>query len=141
MEHALDAAGPGTRVVLIATPLRELLGEKSSLPETMSSAYNAAFTTMTNHINTPGDGPLLPPDFDPYATPRVAGWCPYHLTLQVTVNALRWLWEFLDDVGKAGGVIMPGVDERVQPDGEKIGVVCLGEFCRTVYYVGGIAHS
>ena len=36
-----DGAGPGTRVVLIATPPRELLGKKSSLTETMFSAYNA----------------------------------------------------------------------------------------------------
>lgn len=38
---ASSAAGPGTRVVLITTPRRELLGEKSSLSGTMFSAYRA----------------------------------------------------------------------------------------------------
>ena len=40
-----DDAGPGTRVVLIATPPRELLGKKSSLTENMFSAYNEQCST------------------------------------------------------------------------------------------------
>lgn len=99
----------------------------------MEQTLDVAYTAMTNRLNTHGDGPLLPPTFDPYVTPRVAGVnCtvraysldnPYYLTFQVMVNALRWLYEFLYDGNRAGSVVLSVMDEGVQPGLGKLGVV------------------
>ena len=39
--YKFNAAGPGTRVVLLTTPPQELFGKKPSLNHAMFSAYNA----------------------------------------------------------------------------------------------------
>lgn len=43
-------AGPGTRVVLIATPPQKSTGKKSSLPDAMFSAYTVRNTTRYGWI-------------------------------------------------------------------------------------------
>lgn len=101
--------------------------------DAIEQTLDVAYTAMTNRLNSHGDGPLLPPNFDPYVTARVAGVnCivdarsvdnPYHLTFQVMVNALRWLYEFLYDGFRPGSVVMSVVDEGVQSDFGKLGVV------------------
>ncbi len=101
----------------------------------MEQILDTAFTTMTNHINAHGNGPMLPPVFDPYETPRVPGIDysvaahsvgPSRLTFQIMINTLKFFYEFLYDSWRFGSTVVGVSDIGVRADGQQIGSIYLG---------------
>lgn len=102
-------------------------------PDAMDNALHTAYAAMSNHISAHGDGPMLPPAFDPYETPRVPGInCTvtakssdpsYHFTFQILENTFVKLHDFLYASHRFGSALVLVADRGVQPDFEWFGVV------------------
>lgn len=106
----------------------------------MGNTLGVAYTAMSDQLRLSGDGQLLPPNWDPYTTPRVTGVnCKFeaegldhprthrrlHVTFRTMLNTINGLTDFLFNGERFGSVIVQVMDDGVQPDGEIIGTVRL----------------
>lgn len=106
---------------------------------------------MTNHINAHGNGPMLPPTFDPYETPRVPGLeCSvaahsadpsYRLTFKIMVDALKFFFDFLYDSKRYGSAVAGVSDAGIRADGQQIGTVYVGPREDAVAAIAGTSVS